>query len=244
MANTIPFWTDPSQVGDPAFLTRPGSWDTMLIGAAPGAVPMPGIVDIVCHKEQRLDHGHGPGTDGAQSTLLGFKVAPIEIKVTIWTQDQMDRFMNLLPTLATFRSIPQQQTLPTPPSPGDPAFSQKEAAFIKAVNAPPPPNKLVQKPIDVQHPALQLLKITSLIVHTVTPFRPVPGVPDARFAILKCEEYLKPRKGSINTPKGSAAGISKLPSALQLGQDPGSDPTTDPSVTESYPQPHGATGSF
>jgi hypothetical protein len=61
----------------------------------------PGLAEVTVDKERGLDEKKSPGSDGATLTLHGSNPAKIEIKLTIWTPEQLRRLNELWPILLT-----------------------------------------------------------------------------------------------------------------------------------------------
>src|SRR5574338_1408431 len=97
------FW-GPVYEADDGTLYSPGftgntyasnSWSTDLINGK----ALPGIVEVTVNKALDVDKKKASGSDGARLTLHGLQPAIIEIRVTIWTPEQLKELNRVWPIL-------------------------------------------------------------------------------------------------------------------------------------------------
>jgi hypothetical protein len=81
--------------------------------------PTPGLAEVNVEKERAVDEKKSAGSDGATLTIHGSKPARIEIKLTIWTPDQLRALNELWPILMTppYKTVHTTATVFTNPAP-------------------------------------------------------------------------------------------------------------------------------
>lgn len=172
-----PFW-DPSArpqgaPGAPYVIGTPSAWDTVFLAGR----PVPGVVRLDGYRQRRVDAKPSLGTDGATLTHTGHDPSEIQLKITIWTPEQLADYEEVLKIFAT----------------------------TIAGKAPPPP-------VDIAHPALAIMGITSVYPKKVTFLRPT-GVKGAMEAEWHFTEFVPKQAATstsiIDTPKSSRAIASK-----------------------------------
>lgn len=92
----VKVWDSAGTWDDALNIPRTRGWDT----ASLGGVELPGLVAITGTAiERKLDAKKPNGGDGAALTHRGTNPAEFKIKLTLWTQDQLDEFAALVPQL-------------------------------------------------------------------------------------------------------------------------------------------------
>ena len=84
----------------PTYSTSP--WDTVVVGVPytdPDKPQTPGIAEVSVEKYRDVDKKKAAGKDGARVTIHGIEPAMIEIKLIIWTPDQLRVLSELWPVL-------------------------------------------------------------------------------------------------------------------------------------------------
>ncbi len=146
-------------------------WDMVILGGK----PLPGLCTIKCEPQLQIDQQKGPKHDGARLTLHGVLPSPIEIGVTIWTQEQWATFVTLVPL---WWRKPEKD-----------AASLKALASANKVSAREA--QLMQAASSIFHPSLIPYGITQVIVRG--PSIPEDGpVPQSKIIRIKCIEYQPP----------------------------------------------------
>lgn len=133
------FWGAPILANDDGTLSCPGYvgktiadnlYDKVFINAA----PTPGIAEVQCNKQRSVDRKKAAGRDGARLTLHGIEPGTGEIRLTIWTPEQLKALNELWPILFPF-------TGKGDPSPFDvqhPILSQHDVKSIQIVGGEGP----------------------------------------------------------------------------------------------------------
>jgi hypothetical protein len=191
----IPFW-DPSPSGDltsvfqldgpvdvngrPVFngdgpLYSENAWDRVTLNGN----EIPGICAVKCESKLQIDQQKGPKHDGALLVVQGVLPSPIDISVTIWTEQQWGTFVELIPLIwrkpnksGDINSIAKTLRL-------------SQAAAAQALLA-----------VDIIHPACQMFGINYVIVSGMS--QPEDGpVPQSKVIRIKCVQYLPPSRKTI-----------------------------------------------
>jgi hypothetical protein len=107
------FWAKPVlQAGDGSYYC-PGfegptyaanEWDRVVIGGYPYSPPLeqpmtPGICAVDVRKKRDTERKKPKGSDGERVTMHGIGAADIEIRITIWTPEQLRRLNDMWPVL-------------------------------------------------------------------------------------------------------------------------------------------------
>lgn len=211
-------------------------WDYVTIAVpynAPSEPKTPGICEVTCDKSRDVDKKKQKGSDGARITLAGLEPAMVDIKITIWTPQQLKE-------LETLRAIvfpgPQKKTTTklaggtagtestfTVGSRGSDLVPeadrvQNSGALKTVVPKVSTLHKVtttkfvtVTQPFDVSHPVLDAQGVKALVFFKVE--GPNPGkAAGSMIYTFKAIEFLLPKKGvnATNTPTGSVARDSTL----------------------------------
>lgn len=169
------FWDAPLQSSGDKYKLDPPTKLSPWDTVVLGGVVAPGLALVQCRKGKRFDIKLAKGAKVPTMTFIGYELAEIVVTIRIWTQAQLADLWRMAPSL---------NPPAAPPSGLDPK------------NWPPP--------IDIGHPSLQMLGITSVHVQHVGALEPtsVKGVWQMR---ITCTEFQKPdpTEDVTATPKGS-----------------------------------------
>lgn len=171
-----------SQYYDP--VTDYELYDSLILAG----VQSPGVCKVsMTSRDLGWSNASAPGSDGAESTLTGAKLAEFEVEFLLWQGDSEVSHFMLWPG---FRAV-----LQTPVSKGDP------------------------KALDIFHPQLTELGITSVVVQSWT--EPTPNGDGSATAKVKFIEYSagtkdRPGNGKMNGSKATTpGGGGKKPGEIQ-----------------------------
>lgn len=94
----LAFWDEPAAGavdagGDPILYGTgptfaPNAWDVVFLGGD----PLPGIAEVDGSPKIQFDKKKPPGADGLTVTGQGYLPGPVDIELTLWTQEQWDFF--------------------------------------------------------------------------------------------------------------------------------------------------------
>lgn len=205
-------------------------WDKLII-SVPYNPPLeepstPGLCEISVTKERTYDKKKAAGSDGARVTVHGIDPAQVEVRVTVWTPEQLRRLKSLWDVLfpgpqKQTKVIKRQIQIEVPAAlaanvvaPLLPESTQSTVTSTKKITQIATPTV----PYDVQHPLLDMHKITALLF--VSGSGPEPGrVVGSKTFVMRSVEFFKPQRASATgTPNAAVASIGS-----QL--DPGAYPT-------------------
>jgi len=81
----------------PTFPSQAGAspWDVFAIDLDPSIPCLPGIANVTVRKSRDVDKKKAAGGDGARFTFHGIDPAMVEIRLTIWTPEQL-RYLNII----------------------------------------------------------------------------------------------------------------------------------------------------
>lgn len=149
---------------------------------------LPGVCSVSGRVARRVDKKTSSGRHATTVTYLGDDPAEFTITVKLWTEEHLLRFEALLDALSQL----------------GPVVDSKDWG------------KFPRRPVDVRHPALDLLKIRACHVVEAGMLQPASesGVFEATF---KCVEYVgdAQKKTGVTTPKGADSSIlSRGPGAI------------------------------
>lgn len=203
----------------------------------------PGACEVNCLRERDVDKKKKKGSDGARITLAGLEPATVDIKVTIWTPEQLKNFELLCAIIfpgrqkqTTTKQVPTGQSTttvigatdatPTADTVNRQAVTQTiPTAATKTVKTTK--SVTVTQPFDVSHPVLDGQGVKSIVF--IKRDGPDPGkAPGSKVFTLKAIEFSLPSKvNATTTPTGAVALGSTLDDTT--GATPGSDTrNTDP----------------
>jgi len=74
---------------------NPVAWDTLKVA---GEI-MPGVARVDPEREYEVDRKRTAGADGATLTGFGHMPAKVKINLRLWSDEQFQRFKNILPTI-------------------------------------------------------------------------------------------------------------------------------------------------
>lgn len=125
-AALVPLWEDDAETldADPANApSRRGTWDVVAFDGQ----QLPGAATVTVRQGRKIDDRSGPGRNGARLVDKGAEAAKVTLRLRIWTQSQLDRLSDLMPSLnyrveraTVTRQLTTQQAL-------DAAFSERAA---------------------------------------------------------------------------------------------------------------------
>ena len=201
-------------------------WDVVFFATA----PTPGVAEVTVEKTRSMDEKKPVGSDGARLTIHGTNPAKIEIKLLIWTPEQLRALNQLWPLLMVppYKITTSKKTTYGFGTPVTTAtVSGGSNATVSTVSIPTVKSQTTtttKKSIitfDVSHPALAFHSIKS--VQILGANGPMPGpIPGSRIFMIRAVEYLPPGKKAATTtdtaPLGSlydpgAPGVSSYPTA-------------------------------
>lgn len=207
------FWGQPVLRQSNGLLTCPGfdgptyadsPWDKVFVAVPYQGIEQPytpGQAEVSVQKSRDVDKKKAAGNDGARLTVHGLEPAVVEIRLLIWTPDQLAWLAKIWPVL-----------FPGP----------QKVASIPNNARPVTPKQNVATPFDVQHPVLDLHGVRSLIF--VGGSGPDPGpVPRSRLFTMRALEFLAPnsKTNSTNTPVSSKGSLLDPEAGYQAsGLDP------------------------
>lgn len=152
---------------------------------------LPGVCSVSGRVARRVDRKTSSGRHATTVTYLGDAPAEFTITVKLWTEEHLLRFEALLDALAQLGAEVDSKDW----------------------------GKFPRRPVDVRHPALDLLKIRACHVVEAGMLQPSSSEPGVFEATFKCVEFVPDpqKKTEVQTPKGSSGsdrGISKRGSAI------------------------------
>lgn len=161
----VPFWDD-----------APGAWDTLSLGG----VTVPGLASVSGQVARKMDTRSRAGADGATVRDRGYEPAQLEIHVKVWTAEQLAQLEDLIASIH-----PRGVTQPSTPSQSRAERAlererQRQRALgevnlgeldrleaqVAAERARPRPRG-TRTPLDIAHPATELLGIRRVYVTAV-----------------------------------------------------------------------------
>lgn len=84
-----------------SWFENPGAWDTVFLGGDQQAIP--GLCAVKAKLGRKLDSKGPAGSDGANIRDKGYKLAEVEVTVTLWTEEQWSVFNDMLDDLLALR---------------------------------------------------------------------------------------------------------------------------------------------
>lgn len=210
--SSFAFWGQPVVTNSDGTLSCPGfvgptyaasAWDKVFV-----AVPYsgseqpytPGQAEVSVHKSRDVDKKKFAGGDGARLTIHGLEPAIIEIRLLIWTPEQLLWLSKIWPVL-----FPAQQKVASIPNNSRPVTARQN----------------VSTAFDVQHPALDLHGVKSMVF--TGGVGPDQGpTPRSRVFTMRGLEFLPPVKNvnSTNTPPSSKGSLLDPGAYPASGLDP------------------------
>lgn len=246
------FWGSPVLQRQDGTLYCPGymgntyassQWDFVVIGN----FTTPGIARLTCDKQREVDKKKVKGADGARITLAGLEPAKVEIRLTIWTPEQLKQLdilrAQIFPgpqkksTVVTTGGIAGSTSTFTANPYGNTTTQDANGNFKTQrnynLNIVPQVSTIVRKtvtksttvtqPFACTHPVLKTYGVNSLLF--IRTEGPTEGdVPGSKIYTLHAMEFSLPKKGVNSTvtptssvPKGSTLDPSNA-------QTPGTNP--------------------
>jgi hypothetical protein len=149
-------------------------------------VALPGLASVKVKARKRFDVKKKKGSDGARLTFTGYDPADVTVTLRLWTPEHLNQLWHLMPRL-------------------------KAKAAAKEAQA-----AAVDLALDINHPALALLSIHSVVIETVGGLEPA-DVRGSKQMEIHCLEYVPPQnvdvtrtpKGAENFPNAVAINVSK-----------------------------------
>lgn len=193
----VPFWGD-----------APESWDTVSIAGW----KLPGICRVTGRVKRRVDSKKAAGVNGKRVTYVSDDVAQFSVTVRLWTADHLKTYENLLKFL---RSLVLSSSEGAALSTG-----AAERLIDQRQKALPDSSKFPLVPVEIRHPALDLLRIKA--AHVMEYGLPAPDGEAAEgiyLATIEFEEYVPDsigKRGKVKTPRGAvdASISSRGPGAI------------------------------
>jgi hypothetical protein len=71
-----------------SWVDAPDLWHTVQLGVGANFVTLPGVARVKGSLGRKLDARSAPGADGGTIVDKGYKLAPVEIEVLLWTDEQ------------------------------------------------------------------------------------------------------------------------------------------------------------
>jgi hypothetical protein len=196
----------------------------------------PGICDVTCDKQREVDKKKAKGSDGARITLAGLQPAKVEIRVHIWTPEQLKELDILRPIIfpgpqkmKSTKQVPTTGTVYTAglgSVPGVTTFTGGATTYNTTKSVPSVTTVQVTQPFDVYHPVLDSQSVSSLLFIRCTGPTKSDKVPNAMVFTFEAMEWSLPKKGknATHTPTASHAALD---STLEnTGGPPGNNPGT------------------
>jgi hypothetical protein len=201
------FWDGASSVAAGP-LTAPNPWDTVFLSGK----QLPGVCEVSVGSSRRVDEKKAAAGDGVVLAFHGRNPAKVDIRVRLWTADQLKTWDTVFAAL-----WPQHGLV----AGGTAGAREKVLAF------------------DVSHPACAMHGIKSISIVAVE--GPAPGkATGEKVMTLKCVEFLPPAKAATKPAKvfkSSApvtAGLKGEPSTTPNRQNaPAPKPSQNPDVVNS-----------
>ncbi len=91
-ADDVPFWDPGAPVES---FASPSAWDVLVIGNE----TLPGVAIVTGGRRQKLDRKDSPGTDSSTITQLGREPAQIEVRLVMWTPEQLAQWVRIAKVL-------------------------------------------------------------------------------------------------------------------------------------------------
>ncbi len=170
-------------------------YDVLFINNAVSSGMAPGIAEVRVNKFRDLDKKKAAGSDGARLTVHGIEPAMVEIRLTIWTPEQLKALNELWPVL-----FPRGNKRP----------------FVVKNDTPWPPA------FDCQHPELKQHSVKSLVfIGGEGPAEGSARAPRARVFTMRAIEFFPPGKKSVtSTPTAPLGSINDPKATPKPSQNP------------------------
>ena len=207
------YWTDLVQGNDPnlfSFTNPPDAWSVVYMG--PNNQMLPGLLengDIAWrkHPSRVIDRAKGPSQDGQNPKLLGIAPSEFDLPMVIWDETQLNLLNQMLPSIWPNKSTPGAAGIfagiGVAPGNGIPgATSIVGLNLTPAALAQSGGQGVVQYdgPITIQHPALSMAGVTSVIVEGWTPPVRWQGKNDIKKYVIHCMEFRPAVKKTTSHP--------------------------------------------
>ena len=262
------FWGRPVIQDDKGNLSCPGfsgntyskhPWESVgiagvpLVGNSQGRTP--GICEVTCDKAREVDVKKSKGSDGARITLSGLKPAKVEIRVHVWTPEQLKELDILRPII--FPAAQKQKSTSTvlgaitattvagsgtvssvgqngrdseifTAQRGYSTVSIPQVGSTKTTRVTRTTTKTVQvtQPFDVYHPVFHSQSVHSLLFIRCTGPTKSEKVPNAMVFTFEAMEWTLPKHG-VNATMTPTSSRAALESTLESNNGPpGSNPGT------------------
>lgn len=157
------------------------SWDTVGFGEEQNPPPLPGLARVRVKRARKIDERSGSGRNGARLIDKGSRAADVQIRLMLWTDEQLDALADRMPSLDYTR---EQRTRVRELS--DQELERDFASRIAAVQSDPASrrffvgtgamlpslptriretvSRLDRAPVNIIHPATILANITQVYV--------------------------------------------------------------------------------
>jgi hypothetical protein len=224
---STPFWDQaPSVPTGPSYSSNP--WDIVTIGG----VRIPGIVELVPKGERRVDEKKHSGSDGETLTIHGRNPSKFDIRVRIWTADQLAKFDTILS--AVWAKHGRTGSAGASSSPAAGAATGETTSSPSTASGVPVPTVADQLAFDISHPATRQHGINAVVVVELQ--GPAPGkVTGEKVYTLKCIEFMPATTKNAKPATVKHAKASATPALQSLApgakRQPAPDPSTNPSDT-------------
>lgn len=189
--------------------------------------------------EQRLKRDQPAGTHGHSVKQLGIQPSKFDIRIQLWTEEQLEDFARLIPVLKQQRYKTTKQVESVGFTGLDPfadtsrnlSTRLNEHGFVPIQNQSTvdpifneaaritPTTKVIKNvsvpvgpaPIAVYHPMLALFKIRMVHIVSVSLPEPTSGDPGIWECVIKCEEFVEKRTSTVKTADHSMDIIEANP---------------------------------
>lgn len=180
-----PFW-DNDERGYEGPLYSSNAWDVVELGGQ----KLPGVWTAQAVASKRVDEKQAAGSHAATPTFLGKKPAEVTLTGYIWTPAQLKLWNDIVELI-------------WPPPCLLPMDAKKAKAFKR---------KLDNTALDIYHPALAMLRISSVIVEAIP--SPAPGRNSGeRTVVIKCREFVarskKTASSAVKTVESSVGVVEE-----------------------------------
>lgn len=150
------FWGNAANEG-PTFSSDP--WDKVYLGGT----ALPGICEVKGLAQLELDKKKQKGTNGLTLTVTGYQPGPFEVVCTVWTQAQWEYLLGWIDLYWLTPQAARPQFTKTKKRTGSDEKTGK--SIFKEVTTK---NRQPQVAIDIQHPAVAAIGITSCTIQGVS----------------------------------------------------------------------------
>lgn len=194
LSKAVAFWGNGSHIGK---LFSGDPWDTVVIGG----MKLPGLCEVRGLAQLELDKKKPKGSNGVTLTVTGYEPGPFEITCTVWTSEQWDWLQDWI---NKFWALPRKSRPTTVEKKVRTGSNPDGSPKISKVSSK---NKASQVALQIEHPALAVLGISSCVVQAVS--IPEPGsFEGSKVVKIKVVEHVLPNGTVTKTAKGTANNVA------------------------------------